>query len=99
MEEVLPRLEECSYLNRYDFGADVQRVFDNAVKFNGPQSVLGVSATHMRTTFDSIFVACVNNDRSFCSRARCEWTSMTRCAACTATLHTVLHTVLHKLGV
>ena len=50
-----------SYLNRYDFGSDVQRVFDNAIKFNGPESVIGIGAKHLRDTFDGIFAACMND--------------------------------------
>ena len=61
LSEVQSQLQELSYLNRYDFGADVQRVFDNAMKFNGPQSVIGVGAKHLRDMFDSIFAACVND--------------------------------------
>ena len=49
------------YLNRYDFGSDVQRVFDNAIKFNGIESVIGVAAKHLRDTFDCIFAACVGD--------------------------------------
>ena len=36
-------------------------MFDNAIKFNGPQSVIGVGAKHLRDMFDGIFAACVND--------------------------------------
>ena len=61
LSEVQSQLQKMSYLNRYDFGSDVQRVFDNAIKFNGPQSVIGVGAKHLRDTFDGIFAACVGD--------------------------------------
>eukprot|EP00966_Prymnesium_polylepis_P015774 364372-Prymnesium_polylepis.1 len=64
LEEVQSQLEKCAYLNQHDFATDVQRVFDNALKFNGQQSMLGVSARRLRDMFDSVFAAFVNDDDS-----------------------------------
>ena len=61
LSEVQSQLEKMSYINRYDFGLDVQRVFDNAIKFNGSQSKIGVDAKHLRDIFDDIFAACVDD--------------------------------------
>ena len=63
---VQSQLQKMLYLNRYDFASDVQRVFDNGIRFNGPQSVIGVGAKHARDTFDDVFAACVDDvDRRF----------------------------------
>ena len=57
LKHVEEQLNKITYVSRYDAAADLWLIFDNAIAFNGLQSMYGVSAKFMKDMFQQLFDA------------------------------------------